>query len=523
MKKNFLYSVMALFVCLFTACSQEEIVSENGQGSNKVSLSVKVPAAGPIARAALDVEGYTMQCIMELVDTDGQVIADSRQTATVTNGTASFEFDKPSGEYTCLFWADYLNSEGKSFYKTSTGLTQISYDGNKKNELFNNTAADAFCGKLASSNIAAGINVTLKRPFARIAVSKTDFANLGADLNQCTASIFSGTDFNVFTGAAAGTINIKNTEVETQATPIAIDANSEYPFFCYVFSGEAITKPSNITFSNSENPDTKKTLSITADQMKTMSSNTAVNLKPTTGGDTQDKINVDITIDNSFDNDGGSTDPKPEEPTDPEPSTAVKVGDYLYADGTWGTTAENAVAVVFALAENDATTNYEGISFKNNKINGWAVSIKQTGKTAWTDEHLTAPIEGMISSASQDDILGYKNTKAAGNQFAISAYNEWATVANTSGWYIPAIGQLAILVENVTTINTRLAAVTDAQQIPPTGTSSNMNFWSSTFNDGTGDATKIYQYQYKGTEQTFAARSEKPGNNAGVIRPILTF
>lgn len=131
MKKNFLYSMVALFVCLFTACSQEEIVSQAGQNDSKVRLSVKVPAAGPIARAALDVEGYTMQCIMELVGADGQVIADSRQTVTVTNGAAHFEFDKPSGEYTCLFWAEYLK-EGKSFYKTSAGLTKISYDGNKK-------------------------------------------------------------------------------------------------------------------------------------------------------------------------------------------------------------------------------------------------------------------------------------------------------------------------------------------------------------------------------------------------------
>lgn len=520
MKKNFLYSMVALFVCLFTACSQEEIVSQAGQNDSKVRLSVKVPAAGPIARAALDVEGYTMQCIMELVNTNGEVITDSRQTVTVTNGAAHFEFDKPSGEYTCLFWAEYLK-DSKSFYKTSAGLTNISYDGNKKNELFNNTAVDAFCGKLASSNIAANVNVTLKRPFARIAVSKTDFATLGTGLNQCTASIFSGTDFNVFTGTVASTVNIKNTEVENQATPISIDANSEYPFFCYVFIGEAIAKPSNIIFSNSENPDTKKTLSIAAEQMKTMSSNTAVNLKPETGGDNQDKINVDITIDNGFENGGGGT--GTDTPTDPETPVAVEVGDYLYADGTWGKTAENAVAVVFALAENDATDNYANITFPNNKINGWAVSIKQTAKTAWTSDALTAPIEGMVSSASQEDILGYKNTKAAGNQLAISAYNEWATVTNTSGWYIPAIGQLAILVENVTTINTRLAAITGAQQIPPTETSTNINFWSSTFNNGTGEATKIYQYQYKSTDQEFAARSEKPGNSAGVIRPILTF
>lgn len=518
MKKIFLYSVMALFMCLFAACSQEEIVSEGGQGNNKVSLSVKVPGVGPVGRAAtdLDVNGYTMHCIMELVDADGNLLSGTSQMkTTVSNGTASFEFDKPSGEYTCLFWAEYLK-EGNSFYKTSGGLKAVAYDGNKKNELFNNKAADAFCGKIASTDIAVGTNVTLKRPFARIAIAKEDFNTLGTDLNQCTVSIFSGTDFNVLSGKAGNTVNIKNTEVASVVTPITIDATSEYPFYCYVFSGDAIAKASSITFTKDGESASKKTLSITVEQMKGMGNNTAVNLKPETGGGDDSKINVDITIDNGFGN-GGNT------PTEPEnPAGTVKVGDYLYADGTWGTEATNAVAVVFALAEGDATTNYENVTFKDSKIHGWAVSISQSAKTKWTEEALTAPIAGMTSSNSQDDILGYKNTKAAGNQPAISAYNDWTAVSNTSGWYIPAIGQLAKLIENVATVNAKLVTVTNAEQIPPTGTTSAINYWSSTFNGVADATTKLYQYQYN-TEGAFKARAEKSENNAGIIRPIVTF
>lgn len=505
MKKNFLYSMVALFVCLFTACSQEEIVSQAGQNDSKVRLSVKVPAAGPIARAALDVEGYTMQCIMELVGADGQVIADSRQTVTVTNGAAHFEFDKPSGEYTCLFWAEYLK-EGKSFYKTSAGLTKISYDGNKKNELFNNTAADAFCGKLASSNITVGVNVTLKRPFARIAISKNDFTTLGTDLNQCTASIFSGTDFNVFTGTAASTVNIKNTEVDNQATPISIDANNEYPFFCYVFIGDAIAKPSNITFFSSEKPETQKTLSITAEQMKTMSSNTAVNLKPETGGDSQDKINVDIIIDNEFENGGGST--------DPETPTTVEVGDYLYADGTWGKTAKNAVAVVYHVGvdENDKST-YNMLE----KVNGYAVALTDAAtEVKYADVAYNNPTN--IAGAEQNpqnNKSGYLNSHlavdvngTAYNQLppvkAALEYNVALTEGKTSGWYLPTVAQL----EEIRSAN--LKTVTFAAT----------NYWSCVI-ASTGKVFRVCfdpdQPDYNGMNKASNA------NSAFNVRPILTF
>lgn len=530
MKKSFLYPVLALIVCLFTACSQEEIVSESGQSTNKVRLSVKVPAAGPVARAAdLAVDGYTMQCIMELVNAGGTVIADSRKTQTVaTDGTVNFEFDKPSGEYTCLFWAEYLK-DGKSFYKTTDGLVNVAYVANKNNDLFNNKAADAFCGKIASSSISAGSRVTLKRPFARIAVSKADLAKLGASLNQVVTSINGAQGYNVLTGRADKAVTLSNTQVETASTPIAVPTDGDFAFFCYAFSSDVIAKNSSITFSDSNNPETsKKTLSITADQMKTIDSNTAVNLKPETGGD-DGKINVDITIDNSFGNGGES--PEPEVPGDkPEtPAGAVEVGNYLYADGTWGTEAANAVAVVFALAEEDATTNYDGITFTDNKVHGWAVSINQSAKTAWTAEALTAPIEGMTAGTSTTDILGYKNTKAAGSSHpaitACSGVGAALTGNNTSGWYIPAIGQLAKLMESVAAINAKLGTITGGKLIPPAGTSGNMNFWSSTFfeEDATDATTKIYQYQYVFEDTSFKSRSEKPNSSAGVIRPIVTF
>lgn len=445
MKKNFLYLVMAAFVCLFAACSQEEIVSGDGQNKDKVNLSVKIPAAGPVARAAdLSVAGYTMQCIMELVDAQGALIANSRQTTTVTNGTASFEFTKPSGEYSCLFWAEYLNGDGESFYKTNEGLTKVAYDGNKKNELFNNKAADAFCGKIASSGISAGINITLKRPFARIAISKADLATLGTGINQFTASLFSATDFNVFTAKAVATVNIKNTEVDNVPTPIMVDANNDYPFYCYVFSGDAIAKPSTIIFSDSKSPDTsKKTLSITVEQMKAMNNNTAVNLKPETSGGSDDKMNVDITIDGSFGNGGGTT--------DPDTPAALKIGDYLYTDGTWGTDATNAVAVVYHVG---ADENDKSIYSMLTKVNGYAVALTDAAvdtkyaTTAWTATSITSAEQlpqnnksGYLNSHLTEEVNGTAYNQLAPVKAALE-YSVALTEGKTSGWYLPTVAQL---------------------------------------------------------------------------------
>ena len=112
MKKNFLYSLLAVFGMLFASCSQEEIVStaDTGMGDNKVRLSVNISDEALVSRASqsLDVEGYVMRCICQAVDANGALIEGFNQITSVTNGTASFEFEAPAGVANYLFWADYV-------------------------------------------------------------------------------------------------------------------------------------------------------------------------------------------------------------------------------------------------------------------------------------------------------------------------------------------------------------------------------------------------------------------------------
>lgn len=523
MKKNFLYAVMALFVCLFTACSQEEIVSENGQGSNKVNLSVKVPGVGPVGRAAnLDVEGYVMRCIMELVDENGTLITDSRQVVAVTSGTANFEFTKPAGTYTCLFWADYVKGENYNadtpFYSAES-LTNIGYRLNKTNDLFNNKAADAFCGKLTSDGINNGTNITLKRPFARIAVSKEDLASFGTDLNQFTASINSAKGFNILSGTTNAAIGLGNTVADGAPSPISIPAEGDLAFYCFVFpANENVAKNTTITFTKNGEEDSKKTLSITAEQMKEMGTNTSVSLKPGTDPTPGDKtINVTIEVDNSFDN-GGNT-------PDPTPSESVKVGDYLYADGTWGTDATDAVAVVFAVGqnENDKST-YSMLS----KVNGYAVALQDAGQAKWADKAWTVTdtsfsIEG-LNQVSAKNFDGYKNclvtTAVEGTAFNALApvkaaldYNVQLTAGKTSGWYLPTMAQLEEIRTNLDATNSKLTTAG--------GTAfTSGNYWSSVI----AKSGKVFRVCFQSEHADFTASNKASETTAEFyIRPIVTF
>lgn len=82
---------MALFVVLFASCGQEEIVSDNGTEINApVTISVQAPVNNVFSRAGVAIpNGYTMQCIMQLLNADGDKIGD-QVTKPVTDGKVSF-------------------------------------------------------------------------------------------------------------------------------------------------------------------------------------------------------------------------------------------------------------------------------------------------------------------------------------------------------------------------------------------------------------------------------------------------
>ena len=551
MKKNFIYSALCLVLCLFTACSQDEIVSE-GIGQSKVTLSVRVPNAGPTTRAAsLDIKGYKMRCIMEMIDGNGAVVDGSRQVAGVTDGKATFTIDKTlAANGKCLFWADYVTEgaqdlEIDNIYKTTEGLTAVDYKLNKSNDLFNNNAVDAFCASIDVNNITATTGVTLKRPFTRLAVTKEVLNELDVNLNKIIVNLNVGSKYNVATGTTSimkGMSNSRDTENEAIYIPIDVLTESNYAFYCYIFPGnDVINKVSSIAFQKDDDASTKKTLSITANQMKEIKPNHAITVKPNEGGD-NNTFDVTITIDNAWEEEGNTPEPEP------EPGTTLKVGDYIKADGTVTTTPSEAVAVVFAVGAgaDDEVANYEGMDDK--KIAGYAVSTKSVNNTRTLVFSSGADFTNITANDSQTAFTGFTNTAAftGSTNFdrtkfpfikALLTENNnvpAAPTANSSAWYVPSYAQALAFLSNYYGFDTTEAVASVKTAVDATlaealagkaftdGSDETQNILTSTLNT---DKDKFIAPQMKDTNSDNALEVTKATpavSGKGSLYPVLT-
>ncbi len=446
MKKNLLYSMLAVCLMLFASCSQEEILSTNGgnNGDNIVRLTVNVTDMQPATRAALDVDGHVMRCIAQAVNADGTLIDGFNEKAEVVNGAANFEFEAPEGVATYLFWADYVigsdyTATGSEVeYYNATKLTSVGYQSNKRTALFNNEALDAFCANVAASGISSLI--TLKRPLTRISVRRTEPKLEGLDI--IAPNINGARSFNVANGTCAEAVTLTPTTADNVAETVDALTSGDYSFFCYVFVEDNITKNSTIKFTSATD-ETGRTLSLTADEMKKLDSNTHFNLVPKEdgGGDEpgdDNIIEVDIVIDSEYD--------ETQEPADPN---ALKVGDYINAAGEKVTDASSAVAVVYALAGKTDNSNYGSKTVK-----AYAISLSKAiagrsalGNTYDTDLQLAATAVDYSGYEFTSAIEAAMSSHTASDYPAFNAFfnnNELTdlTGANLSDWYIPSITQL---------------------------------------------------------------------------------
>ena len=421
-------------MAFFASCSQEEIVSTNGGGDNKVRLSVNVSGAQPNTRAtqSLAVEGYVMRCIAQAVNAEGKLIDGFSQTVSVSEGTAHFEFEAPEGVAKYIFWADYVSgndhtASDNAFYNAAD-LTKVGYRLNQNAKLFNNQAADAFCASVAADEVTTG-SVTLKRPFTRLVVRQSQVASMGlTGLTNIVPNINAGSGYNVATGEATTNTTVGLAEGETLT---ALTDDADFYFFCYAFAAPATQDaPTTIVFNDGSDTN-QKTLSIAVEDMQNLTANNSVNLTPE---DIEgDKISVDLEIDNGYD-----------EPT-------LEVGSYIYADGTFGTNSENAVAVVFAMADGKTDTSDYG---EGKTAAAYAISLNkaianrlQLGITYDTDLQLAVTAVDYsgytFTSAIQTAMSSHTATNyPAFNAFFNANQLDELTGDNLSNWYIPSITQL---------------------------------------------------------------------------------
>lgn len=439
MKKNFLYSVMALFMCLFVACSQEEIISESGQGGKVVRMTVGVPG-GATTRAIPSVEGSTLRCIMQVVDASNKAISGEgmRQVQEVNAEKITFTFTAPNTDYKCLFWADFVSDVKTDNIYNTTNLANITY--NKMDNSVFSAAADAFCGFVAD-----GTNtIQLKRPFAKVSVTPNNASNF-SDYNKLTVSYDAPNGFNMVTRA------VGNTPQKVTFTNSEFNASNGAWFSGFIFAPANVNKLNSAITMKLEGASGSKTLTIEADRVP-LTENYEINGKfdAAEGGSS---TSVEVSFDDSF--------------IDPNAPVAMKIGDYINKDGSHSATydAEKAIGIVFALGGKTDDSEYG----ESKTIAGYAMGLTSTPRTSINIEEskgvYTALPELTNTSANTSapwidgDYNGYAYTAAFTTMFndyaspLLAAFETWkgkneisSAATNLSTWYIPSSRQLADLI-----------------------------------------------------------------------------
>ena len=217
------------------------------------------------------------------------------------------------------------------------------------------------------------------------------------------------------------------------------------------------------------------------------------------------------------------------------------VGDYYYADGTWSNTYSSntsnpCIGIVFKVGAGagDNVGNYN-FFFMDNTIHGYVVALNDANDNAgaWgirltnvdglTDERsYVNKYDGYSNTAIVRLLKAYKSTdvnipKANGQYWAFKVASGYSAVspANTSGWYLPSIGQL----NDIYSMNNRTDLFQGAEGTDFKTTDNNGRYWSSTEKN----EYDAWYYQFNGSGSGSYAKSDNRYLRVSYVRAILTF
>ena len=441
MKKSLLFSAMALSLGLLS-CNQEDMSDVETVTGTPVTVSVEVPGvlSGSESRTLPAApEGHQLRCIM-VVDYNTAEDVRMEQVAgeTMVNEKFRFTFTPAEEDYTCLFWADYVDegavaSDGKyadKYYNTAD-LTNVTYKVSD-NTLFNNPACDAFFGH----SLAGSPNAVLKRPFVKLSFKDQKHETVQAASSlSVTYTVPSG--FSVKDNTVSGN---SNQEIKLTASAPA-DKDNDIWFYNYVFAPANVNKlPGDILMTVGEDDVTIKTASLVLTQNYDITA--SIDFASGDGN-----VDVDVDIDDEY------NDPK-----------APKVGQFMQKNGSFSDTydAENSVAIVFAAGPkgDDVASNYGQPD--GTKIWGYAMGLSSTARTAIQNEANDQTFPDLKSLNGEapwqlDDYNGYAyttNLRSAMGEYSsqlMSVFDTWKqenalTGSNVSEWYIPSARQLLDLI-----------------------------------------------------------------------------
>lgn len=440
MKKSLLFSAMALSLGLLS-CNQEDMSDVETVTGTPVTVSVEVPGvlSGSESRTLPEApEGHQLRCIMVVdYNTEDDVRMEQVAGETMVNEKFRFTFTPAEEDYTCLFWADYVDgtteSDGKyadKYYNTAD-LTNVTYKV-ADNTLFNNPACDAFFGH----SLAGSPNAVLKRPFVKLSFKDQKHETVQAASSlSVTYTVPSG--FSVKDNTVSGSSNQEIKLID--AAPA--DKDNDIWFYNYVFAPENANKlPGKILMT----VDGKEVTINTESLVLTQNYDITASIDFASG---DGNVDVDVDIDDEY--------------NDPN---APKVGQFMQKDGTFSDTydAENSVAIVIAAGPKggDVATNYGQPD--GTKIWGYAMGLNSTVRTAIQNEANDPTFPDLKSLNGEapwqlDDYNGYAyttNLRSAMGEYSsqlMTVFDTWKlenalTGGNVSEWYIPSARQLLDLI-----------------------------------------------------------------------------
>lgn len=479
MKKYHLYLWLLALVGLITSCSQDETDAlQTANESNRVTLTASLPEdfAQIGTRALPSADGHQLRCILEVWTQDpiSPTLKQRIEQVGLTGDNVVFDFKIEEGTYDCLFWADFIATDAANENATNGDVTYTHYadkyytTNNTDNGLravsliesaytggFNTDARDAFFGHYELEKQAAAVKnpsiPALTRPFAKLTIKEKDATNYGY-CSGLTATYEVPTTFNVLDGkvgstTAQVTCNSKSTESQTLFSDyIFTDASSTLGSIDLTFTAAAadkellpVTIPAGIPLKRN---------------YKTNATGSLISEKPApTNG-----VKLTVTMD------AGWTGTE-------EEIIPAKVGDYFYADGTWGTAYINdasnpCIGIVFqtdpsrigeaekaALAAKGVTTPRGLVMALRNAAPGviWSTENNDFSEltNCVTKEECNADINGLYNYTT---VLTYATENSKLDAYpAFKAVTEFdvAVPAATTGWYMPSMGQLYDIFANL--------------------------------------------------------------------------
>lgn len=431
MKKNLFYSLMTLCAVLFTSCGQEEIVSDNGNEIKApVTIAVQAPVNNPLSRAGVTIpDGYTMQCIMQLLDAEGNTVG-TQDTKQVNDGKVSFTIsvDEQKNVAKALFWAEYVPTAGAAgkVYDTAdlraVGYNTASFDMTNAALM---AACDAFCGKLETIGNAS---VTLKRPFANISVQPKNPA-VAASATKLEVKYDALSGYDILEGKCKATAPVTYTNASFNSASGAWFSNFFFaPTDVTNFAGEV-----SMALSGGY----EKTITIRANALP-LDVNMQILAKFEIGDGNYD---VDVEVDPDYE------------------ALEMKVGSYINAEGKVVRDAADAVGIVFAMEVigDDVPANYPA-ALQGKTIAGYAVAIENVaaGRQALNIDKLETLVETEKAVTN-----GIQTTEALltgiGDVAFKTTYNKWvgehaSNSENLSAWYIPTLTQLSAFMNTLFTM-----------------------------------------------------------------------